>query len=139
MKARLAGSGVRPRPPGLEDRAVARLLARGSIAGSPRGPRPGPPPLTPPCAVQLTGDPSHRSLARSPELLVVRAEHVASIGVSAAIPPCRDQVRNGLLEIMAIPAWLRIAQPVDPWGVAMSRRSWATVVGGATLALARPR
>jgi hypothetical protein len=89
--------------------------------------------------MQLTGDPSRRSPARSPELLVVRAEHVASIGVSAAIPPCRDQVRNGLLEIMAIPAWLRIAQPVDPWGVAMSRRSWATVVGGATLALARPR
>jgi hypothetical protein len=95
MTARLAGSGVRPKPPGPEDRAVARLL-------------------------------------------VLRAEQVASSGVSAAIPPCRDQVRNGPLEIMAIPAWLRIAQPVDPWGVAISRGSLVTVVGHATSAVTRP-
>ena len=36
-------------------------------------------------------------------------------------PPCREQVRDALPEIMAISAWLRTAEPVDARGVAMLR------------------
>ena len=61
-----------------------------------------------------------RSLARSLELLLERAEQ-AELRLSAAIPPCREQVRNALPEIMAISALLRSAEPIDARGVAMLR------------------
>jgi hypothetical protein len=62
-----------------------------------------------------------RSLARSLELLVERAEQSELWGLSAAIPPCREQVRHALPEIMAISAFLRSAEPIDARGVAMLR------------------
>ena len=70
--------------------------------------------------MQVTGWRRRRSLARSLELLVERAEQ-AELRLSAAIPPCREQVRNALPEIMAISALLRSAEPIDARGVAMLR------------------
>jgi hypothetical protein len=49
------------------------------------------------------------------------AERPTRPGRSAAIPVCREQVRDALPEIMAIAAWLRTAEPVDARGVAMLR------------------
>jgi hypothetical protein len=72
-------------------------------------------------AVQLTTGRSRHSLARSLDALVERAERPAPSGMSAAIAPCREQVRNALPEIRAISAWLRTAEPVDARGVAMLR------------------
>ena len=72
-------------------------------------------------AMQLTSNRSRHSLARSLELLVERAEQRAPSCMSAAVAPCREQVRNALPEIRAISAWLRTAEPIDARGVAMLR------------------
>ena len=72
-------------------------------------------------AVHLTGTRSRCSLARSLELLVEHAEQPARLLRSAAIPVCREQVRDALAEIMASSALLRSGQPVDARGVAMLR------------------
>ena len=71
--------------------------------------------------MQLTSNRSRQSLARSLELLVERAEQRAPSGMSAAVAPCREQVRNALPEIRAISGRLRTAEPVDARGVAMLR------------------
>jgi len=111
----------RRQEPHWDDRIVARLLApridrdlaqgtlsRSTVTHAAR-------------AVQLTDGRGRRSLARSLQLLVERAERTAPSGMSAAIAPCREQVRNALPEIRAISAWLRTAEPVDARGVAMLR------------------
>lgn len=71
-------------------------------------------------AVQLTSRRRRRSLARALELLAERAEQPAA-GRSTAIPPCREQVRDALSEIMAMSALLRSAEPIDARGVAKLR------------------
>ena len=71
--------------------------------------------------MQLTSNRSRHSLARSLELLVERAEQRTPSSMSAAVAPCREQVRNALPEIRAISARLRTAEPVDARGVAMLR------------------
>ena len=112
---------VRHRQPRWYDHTVARLLApridRDLAKGSPswstvaRAAR----------AVQLTGRRRRDSVARSLELLVERAEQPPARGRSTAIPPCRDQVRHALSEIMDIASRLRSAEPVDAHGLAMLR------------------
>ena len=72
-----------------------------------------------PRAVRLTG--SRCSLARSLELLVEHAGQPARLRRTVAILVCREQVRDALVEIMAISALLRSGQPVDARGVAMLR------------------
>jgi hypothetical protein len=72
-------------------------------------------------ALQLTSARRRRAAARSLEELVERSEARMPRGRSAAIPPCREQVRDALGEIMAISARLRSAEPVDARGVAVLR------------------
>jgi hypothetical protein len=110
----------RRQEPHWEDRIVARLLAPWSdrdlanvaLSWSP---------VTHARAMQLTTSRSRHSLARSLELLVERAEQAPPSCMSAAIPPCREQVRDALPEIRAISAWLRTAEPADARGVAILR------------------
>jgi hypothetical protein len=72
-------------------------------------------------ALQLTGARRRKATARSLERLLEQCEARVPFGRSAAIPPCREQVRDALAEIMAITAYLRSGAPVDARGVAMLR------------------
>ena len=105
----------------MDDRIVARLLALWIDRDLARGALSWSTVTHAARAVQLTNGRSRHSLARSLELLVERAERAAPSCMSAAIPPCREQVRDALPEIRAISAWLRTAEPVDARGVAMLR------------------
>ena len=72
-------------------------------------------------AVQLTGERSRRSLARSLELLVERSERPEPPRMSPAVPPCREQVRHALPQITRISSRLRSAEPIDARGAARLR------------------
>ena len=73
-------------------------------------------------ALQVTSDRDRLALGRSSlERLLEDAERTATPFRSAAIRPCREQVREALADIMAISALLRSAQPIDARGVAMLR------------------
>jgi hypothetical protein len=72
-------------------------------------------------ALQLTSMRRRCTAARSLEALIERSEERPPRGRSAAIPPCREQVRDALPEIMAITARLRSTEPVAARGVAMLR------------------
>jgi hypothetical protein len=110
----------RRQEPPWDDRIVARLLApwldrdlaeatlfRSPVTHAAR-------------AVQLTSS-RRPSLARSLDALVERADQAAPSSMSAALRPCREQVRDALPEIKAISARLRTAEPVDARGVAILR------------------
>jgi hypothetical protein len=107
-----------PRRPHWNDRIVARLLAPwidreladgtttwSTVAHAAR-------------AVQLTSTRSRNSLARSLEQLVERAEEPPTPFRSAAIPPCREQVRHALPVILELASRLRDSAPVDAHGMA---------------------
>ena len=72
-------------------------------------------------ALQLTNARRRRTLGASLERLTERAERPLAPLSSAAIPPCREQVRDALPEIMAMSAILRSAEPIDARGVAKLR------------------
>jgi hypothetical protein len=80
-------------------------------------------------ALQLTSTRRRWAFACSLDLLVDRAELQTSTGFSAAIPPCRPQVREALAEIVSLCSALRAAEPVDPRGVASLRRLLADGTG----------
>ena len=71
-------------------------------------------------SVQLTSTRSRISLARSLESLVDRA-HEPPKRVSAAIPPCREQVRNAVPLILTLASRLRSNEPVDVRGITQLR------------------
>lgn len=77
-------------------------------------------------ALRLTTMRRRRATARSLERLVERSEERSeerpARGRSAAIPPCREQVREALPEIMAVTAQLRSTEPVAAHRVAMLRK-----------------
>jgi hypothetical protein len=110
------------RRPHWDDRIVARLLASwidrdlaagaaswSTVAHAAR-------------AVQLTGTRSRRSLARSLEQLVERAEEPPGPFRGAAIPPCRAQVRHALPALLTLAARLRGGAPIDARGIAQLRQ-----------------
>jgi hypothetical protein len=72
-------------------------------------------------SLQLTGRRSRGSLARALELLADASERPPAPHLCAAIPTCRDQVRDALPLIMAVSARLRSAEPIDARGVARLR------------------
>lgn len=113
---------TRDRRPHWDDRIVARLLAAwidrelaegattwSTVAHAAR-------------AVQLTNPRSRRSLARSLEGLIDRAEEPPAPFRSAAIPPCREQVRHALPVILTLACRLRDRAPVDAHGIAQLRQ-----------------
>jgi hypothetical protein len=112
-------SGSRCRKPTLEDRLIARLLARwldrelalgiGASLSEAHAAR----------AEQLTGERTRRALARSLEKLVDHAEHPRS---ALLVAPCREQVRDAMPLIRSIAARLRSREPVDPRGVASLKK-----------------
>ena len=71
-------------------------------------------------AVQLTSRRSRVSLARSLESLVERADQPPT-RLSAAVPPCREQVRHAAPLLLALASRLRSPEPVDVRGVAQLR------------------
>jgi hypothetical protein len=72
-------------------------------------------------ALQLTSARSRRALARSMEMLVERAERPPTPFRGAAIPPCREQVREAWPLVLAIASRLRSGEPVNAHGVARLR------------------
>jgi len=111
---------TRDRRPHWDDRIVARILAPWIDCELAAGEHTWSTVAHAARAVQLTSRRSRRSVARSLELLAERAEQPAAPR-SAAIPPCREQVREALPEIMRISTWLRFGEPVDARGVAKLR------------------
>jgi hypothetical protein len=69
---------------------------------------------------QLTADRSRRALARGLDALVERADW-PSPRVTAAVPPCSEQVREARPLLFRAAARLRGAAPVDARGVAQLR------------------
>jgi len=69
-------------------------------------------------AVQLTDSRSRIALACSLERLLERAEDPPALFKSAAIPPCRVQVREAMPVILELASRLRSGAPVDARGVA---------------------
>lgn len=85
-------------------------------------------------AVWLTHPRRRRGLARALEILVERGEQPAKRGRSAAVEPCREQVRDALAKIMAVTSRLRSSEPIDARGVALLR---ALVTDGGSPCYAR--
>jgi hypothetical protein len=69
-------------------------------------------------ALQLTNDRNRRALIHALERLVKDAEHPAWQWGTAAVAPCREQVREALEVIRAITSRLRAVAPVDPGAMA---------------------
>lgn len=115
--ASTAHSRGRPKPT-LEDRLIARMLApwldrelaRGMAASlsAPHTAR----------ARQLTEDRTRRAVARSLDRLIERAENPRSRFPLAAVPPCREQVRDATALLLATASRLRSGEPVDACGIA---------------------
>jgi hypothetical protein len=115
-----SSSGYRCRGPTLEDRVIARMLARSLdrelAAGAPahlsgaHAARSG----------QLAADRTRRALASGLDRLIERAEAPPSRFQITAVP-CREQVRQATGMIRAIAARLRSAEPLDVRGIARLR------------------
>ena len=116
----IALAGTR-RPP-RQARVVARLRARlGASWIDPRlaaGAVSWRSPVYAARALQLTDRGSRFALARSLERLLERAEQPSAPFKSAAIAPCRVQVRDALPLILSIASRLRSGTPVDARGIA---------------------
>ena len=113
----------RPRKPSVEDRLIARMLApwldrelaerRGRGLSEAHAARAG----------QLASERTRRSVARTLDRLIERAENPPRASrtipsLFAGVPPCRDQVREATPLIVSIAARLRSREPLDPRGVA---------------------
>lgn len=108
----------RRRKPTLEDRLIARMLARwldreiadewGASLSQAHAAR----------AQQLTREHTRRSVARALDRLIERAANPRPASLIAGVPPCREQVREATPLIVAIAARLRAGEPLDPRGVA---------------------
>ena len=112
--------GNRRRKPTLEDRVIARMLARSLdrelaagvsawVSGA-HAARSG----------QLTTDRARHAVANDLDRLIERAAAPASRLQITAVP-CRDQVRQATDMMRAIAARLRSAEPLDPRGIACLR------------------
>ena len=112
--------GNRRRKPTLEDRVIARMLARSLdrelaagvsawVSGA-HAARSG----------QLTTDRARHAVANDLDRLIERAAAPASRLQITALP-CRDQVRQATDIMRAIAARLRSAEPLDPRGIACLR------------------
>jgi hypothetical protein len=69
-------------------------------------------------ALQLTHERRRRSVARSLERLVERAERTPSPGFSTVVPVSRSQVREASSTIVSLAARMRDGRPLDARGVA---------------------
>jgi hypothetical protein len=118
--APLRGAGSR-RPPQRRDRIIARLRAPSLDGELTAGCASWRSPTHAARALQLTSDRHRRGLARSLEHLIERAEEPRARFPSAAVPPCREQVREAMPQLLAISSRLRSGEPVDAGGVARLR------------------
>ena len=115
-----SSSGYRRRRPTLEDRMIARMLARSLdrelAAGAPahlsgaHAARSG----------QLTTDRTRRAVANGLDRLIEQPEAPPSRFQITAVP-CREQVRQAAETIRAIAARLRSAEPLNAQGIARLR------------------
>jgi hypothetical protein len=115
-----SSSGYRRRGPTLEDRVIARMLARSLdrelAAGAPahlsgaHAARSG----------QLTTDRTRRAVANGLDRLIEQAEAPPSRFQITAVP-CREQVRQATDMMRAIAARLRSTEPLDVRGIARLR------------------
>lgn len=70
-------------------------------------------------ARQLTSYRNRRRLARSLERLVEEADSPPRRGITAAVPPARERVREARPQMLTISARLRGSGPVAPRGIAV--------------------
>jgi hypothetical protein len=118
--APLRGAGSR-RQPQLRDRIFARLRAPSLDRELTAGCASWRSPTHAARALQLTSERHRRGLARSLEHLIEHAEKPTVGFLSAAVPPCREHVREAMPQILAISSRLRSGEPLDARGVARLR------------------
>jgi len=121
-------SASRPRTPTLEDRLIARMLARSLDGELAAGGAARISEAHAARAEQLTVGSTRRAVAQSLERLIEQANAPMSrFRVTAT--PCREQVRQAGAMIRATAARLRSAEPVDARGVARLRTLLADTSG----------
>ena len=82
-------------------------------------------------ALQLTSNRHRRATARSLERLVELADQPHTRFLSAAVPPCREQIHDALASILHVAARLRDGGPLTPgvsrWWASCSQTGWGRV------------
>ncbi len=112
----LWAGGRRRRKPTLEDRLIARMLARWLDEELARGMGPSLSEAHAARAEQLIGERARRRVARTLDRLVDRAEHPRF--ASLVLPPCPEQVRDAMPLILSIRSRLLSDEPLATRGIA---------------------
>jgi hypothetical protein len=110
--------GRRRRRPTLEDRLIARMLARWLDEELARGMGASLSEAHAARAQQLTGERARRKVARTLERLVDRAQNPRTANLSPLPAPCPEQVRDATPLILSIRCRLLAGQPLGAQGVA---------------------
>jgi len=110
--------GHRCRKPTREDRLIARMLARWLDEELARGMRASLSEAHAARAEQLTGERSRRSLARTLDMLVDRAQNPRPGYLSLRLSPCPEQVHDAMPVIRSIRSRLLSREPVSVQGIA---------------------
>jgi hypothetical protein len=108
----------RKRKPRLEDRVIARALARWLDQELGRGMPASLSEAHTARADQLAGKRARRTLARRMDKLVYNAQHQRPPSRIGRVPPCRDQVDNALPLILVIRSRLLSEEPLAAQGIA---------------------
>src|SRR5690348_15414632 len=106
------------RKPTLEDRLIARMLARWLDAELARGVGASFSEANAARAQQLIADRKRRALALRLDRLVDRAENPRPAFLIAARAPCREQVRDAMPLILALRSRLLSSEPLAVQGIA---------------------
>ena len=109
---------VQCRNPTLEDRLIARMLARWLDAELARGVAASFSEANAARAKQLTAERTRKALARRLDRLVDRAENPRRASLIAARPPCPEQVRNAMPLILTLRSRLLSGEPLAAQGIA---------------------
>jgi hypothetical protein len=102
----------------LEDRLVARMLARWLDEELARGLGASLSEAHAARAEQLTGERARRRVADTLDRLVDRAENPRPASLIPLIPPCREQVRAAMPLILSIRSRLLSGEPLTTQGIA---------------------
>jgi hypothetical protein len=104
--------------PTLEDRLIARLLARWLDEELARGVGASLSEAHTVRAEQLTSEGGRRKVARRLDRLVDRAQNPRPAALIPVLPPCREQVRAAMPLIVAVRSHLLSEEPVTARGIA---------------------
>jgi hypothetical protein len=107
--------------PTLEDRLIARMLARSLDEELARGMGASLSEAHAARAAQLTGERTRRAVARSLDKLAERAQNPRPTSL-IAVKPCREQVRDAMPLILQIRSRLLSREPLAPRGIACLKK-----------------